>query len=285
VTNPDLKIQIREDVRSALAEDIGSGDLSAVLVPETQRARARVLLRHDAVICGQPWFNEVFQQLDATIDVTWLVEEGEFAHADTYLCEVTGAAREILSGERSALNFLQTLSATATAAREFSSAVADTGTTILDTRKTLPGLRLAQKYAARMGGTSNHRLGLHDAIMIKENHIIAGGGIRESVAAAIAHSPDVMIVVEVETLDETKQALQTPVQRLLLDDFSLSDMREAVQLRNTMAPDIQLEASGGVTIDSVQDIAATGMDFISVGSITKHIRATDLSMRFEFTGK
>jgi nicotinate-nucleotide pyrophosphorylase (carboxylating) len=285
VTNPDLKIQIREDVRSALAEDIGSGDLSAVLVPETQRARARVLLRHDAVICGQPWFNEVFQQLDATIDVTWLVEEGEFAHADTYLCEVTGAAREILSGERSALNFLQTLSATATAAREFSSAVADTGTTILDTRKTLPGLRLAQKYAARMGGASNHRLGLHDAIMIKENHIIAGGGIRESVAAAIAHSPDVMIVVEVETLDETKQALQTPVQRLLLDDFSLSDMREAVQLRNTMAPDIQLEASGGVTIDSVQDIAATGMDFISVGSITKHIRATDLSMRFEFTGK
>jgi nicotinate-nucleotide pyrophosphorylase (carboxylating) len=282
VTNPDLKIQIREDVRSALAEDIGSGDLSAVLVPETQRARARVLLRHDAVICGQPWFNEVFQQLDATIDVTWLVEEGEFAHADTYLCEVTGAAREILSGERSALNFLQTLSATATAAREFSSAVADTGTTILDTRKTLPGLRLAQKYAARMGGASNHRLGLHDAIMIKENHIIAGGGIRESVAAAIAHSPDVMIVVEVETLDETKQALQTPVQRLLLDDFSLSDMREAVQLRNTMAPDIQLEASGGVTIDSVQDIAATGVDFISVGSITKHIRAIDLSMRFQF---
>ena len=282
MTNPDLKIQIREDVRSALAEDIGSGDLSAVLVPETQRARARVLLRHDAVICGQPWFNEVLQQLDATIDVTWLVEEGEFAHADTYLCEVTGAAREILSGERSALNFLQTLSATATAAREFSSAVADTGTTILDTRKTLPGLRLAQKYAARMGGASNHRLGLHDAIMIKENHIIAGGGIRESVAAAIAHSPDVMIVVEVETLDETKQALQTPVQRLLLDDFSLSDMREAVQLRNTMAPDIQLEASGGVTIDSVQDIAATGVDFISVGSITKHIRAIDLSMRFQF---
>jgi nicotinate-nucleotide pyrophosphorylase (carboxylating) len=282
VTNPDLKTQIREDVRSVLAEDIGSGDLSAALVPEMQRVRARVLLRHDAVICGQPWFDEVFHQLDATIDVTWLVEEGEFAHADTYLCEVTGAARPILSGERSALNFLQTLSATATAAREFSSAVADTGTTILDTRKTLPGLRLAQKYAARMGGASNHRLGLHDAIMIKENHIIAGGGIRESVAAAIAHSPDVMIVVEVETLDETKQALQTPVQRLLLDDFSLSDMREAVQLRNTMAPDIQLEASGGVTIDSVQDIAATGVDFISVGSITKHIRAIDLSMRFQF---
>ena len=285
MTNPDLKIQIREDVHSALAEDIGNGDLSAVLVPKTQRARARVLLRHDAVICGQPWFNEVFQQLDATIDVTWLVEEGEFAHADTYLCEVTGAARPILSGERSALNFLQTLSATATAAREFSSAVADTGTTILDTRKTLPGLRLAQKYAARTGGATNHRLGLYDAIMIKENHIIASGGIKESVAAAKENSPDVMIVVEVENLNETKQALQTPVQRLLLDDFSLSDMREAVQLRNTMAPDIQLEASGGVTIDSVQDIAATGMDFISVGSITKHIRATDLSMRFEFTGK
>jgi nicotinate-nucleotide pyrophosphorylase (carboxylating) len=285
VTNPDLKTQIREDVRSVLAEDIGSGDLSAVLVPETQRARARVLLRHGAVICGQSWFNEVFHQLDATIDVTWLVEEGEFAHADTYLCEVTGAARPILSGERSALNFLQTLSATATAAREFSSAVADTSTTILDTRKTLPGLRLAQKYAARMGGASNHRLGLYDAIMIKENHIIASGGIKESVAAAKGNSPDVMIVVEVETLDETKQALQTPVQRLLLDDFSLSDMREAVQLRNTMAPDIRLEASGGVTIESVQDIAATGVDFISVGSITKHIRATDLSMRFEFVDK
>ena len=285
MTNPDLKTQIREDVRSVLAEDIGSGDLSAALVPVGQQVQAHVLLRHDAVICGQPWFDEVFHQLDATIDVTWLVEEGEFAHADTYLCEVTGPARPILSGERSALNFLQTLSATATAAREFSSAVADTSTTILDTRKTLPGLRLAQKYAARMGGASNHRLGLYDAIMIKENHIIASGGIKESVAAAKENSPDVMIVVEVETLDETKQALQTPVQRLLLDDFSLSDMREAVQLRNTMAPDIQLEASGGVTIESVQDIAATGVDFISVGSITKHIRATDLSMRFEFADK
>jgi nicotinate-nucleotide pyrophosphorylase (carboxylating) len=237
------------------------------------------------VICGQPWFNEVFQQLDATIDVTWLVEEGEFAHADTYLCEVTGAARPILSGERSALNFLQTLSATATAAREFISAVADTSTTILDTRKTLPGLRLAQKYAARTGGATNHRLGLYDAIMIKENHIIASGGIKESVAAAKENSPDVMIVVEVENLNETKQALQTPVQRLLLDDFSLNDMHEAVQLRNTMAPDIQLEASGGVTIERVHDIAATGVDFISVGSITKHIHATDLSMRFEFADK
>jgi len=285
VTNPDLKTQIREDVRSVLAEDIGSGDLSAALVPETQRVRARVLLRHDAVICGQPWFDEVFHQLDATIEVTWLVEEGEFAHADAILCEVTGAARPILSGERNALNLLQTLSATATAARAFSIAVEETGTTILDTRKTLPGLRLAQKYAARTGGATNHRLGLYDAIMIKENHIIASGGIKESVAAAKENSPDAMIVVEVENLNETKQALQTPVQRLLLDDFSLSDMREAVQLRNTMAPDIQLEASGGVTIERVHDIAATGVDFISVGSITKHIHATDLSMRFEFADK
>jgi len=279
---PELDQRIREDVRNALAEDLGSGDLSAQLVPEQQQVHARVLLRDEAVICGQAWFDEVFRQLAVEISINWSVSEGDLVHADTYICDIQGPARAILSGERSALNFLQTLSATATSARAFSIAVQGTGATILDTRKTLPGLRLAQKYAVQVGGASNHRIGLFDAIMIKENHIVACGGIRPAVDAAREQSASLLVIVEVENLDEASEAMRAQADRLLLDDFSIDELRHAVAMRAATAPEIKLEASGGVTIDKVQEIADAGVDFISVGSLTKHIRAADLSMRFDF---
>ena len=278
----ELQAEISDNVSRALAEDIGSGDLSAQLVPPDQQVAARVLSRDEAVICGQPWFDEVFHQLSEAINVTWLVTEGRLTQSDSYICELSGPARTLLTGERTALNFLQTLSATATSAHEYSAAVAGTAATILDTRKTLPGLRQAQKYAVRVGGASNHRLGLHDAIMIKENHIMACAGIEAAVSTARSRSNDVSIIVEVETLDEAKTAMQTEADRLLLDDFSLEDMRAAVELRNNLAPGTKLEVSGGVTIKNVRKIAEVGVDFISVGSLTKHIKAADLSMRFKF---
>ncbi len=279
---PELEQRIREDVQNSLAEDLGPGDLSAQLVPEHQQVHARVLLRDEAVICGQAWFDEVFRQLSPEVKVNWSVNEGDLTHADTYICDLHGPARAILTGERSALNLLQTLSATATSARAFSIAVQGTDATILDTRKTIPGLRRAQKYAVRVGGATNHRIGLFDAIMIKENHIVACGGIHPAVVAAREQSDQVLVIVEVETLDEAREALRTQADRLLLDDFSIGDMRKAVAMRDSTAPDIRLEASGGITIDKIQEIANTGVDFISVGSLTKHIRAVDLSMRFEF---
>ena len=277
----DLDTHIEQDVRAALAEDIGSGDLSAALIPHDQQACARVIVRHEAVICGQRWFDEVFRQLSNDVAIQWNVDEGELAHSDTCICELKGLARPILSGERTALNFLQTLSATATVARAFSIAVEGTGTKILDTRKTLPGLRFAQKYAVQTGGATNHRIGLFDAIMIKENHIAASGGIAKAVNAARATSPGIKVIVEVENLDEAKQAFQTNADQVLIDDFTIADMQAAIAMRDTIAPSTKLEASGGITIENVQEIAATGVDFISVGSLTKHIRATDLSMRFE----
>jgi nicotinate-nucleotide pyrophosphorylase (carboxylating) len=278
----ELQADISADVRAALAEDIGSGDLSAALVPAEQRVSARVLLRQAAVICGQPWFNEVFRQLSDSASVHWLVEEGEWVQGDHYICKLEGPARALLSGERTALNFLQALSGTATTAHAFSVALEGTNTRILDTRKTIPGLRRAQKYAVRIGGASNHRMGLFDAVMIKENHIIACGGIEAAVSAAREQSTTVSIIVEVETIAEAEIALQTQANQLLLDDMSGADMRTIVALRDDLAPRMKLEASGGVTIERLQDIAATGVDFISIGSMTKHIQATDLSMRFEF---
>ncbi len=232
------------------------------------------------MICGEPWFDATFAQLDATASVEWLVEEGSRARAASTLCTVRGAARALLTGERTALNFLQLLSATATAARQFVDAVAGTGCEILDTRKTIPGLRTAQKYASAVGGARNHRIGLYDAVLIKENHIAAAGSIAAAVAAARA-ATRVGIEVEVESLDELRQAIAARPESVLLDDFSLDDLRAAVALNRSHGSPLKLEASGGIHLDNVREIAQTGVDFISVGSLTKHVRAIDLSMRIQ----
>lgn len=275
---PD-KDSIRLQVAAALAEDIGSGDLTAALVPEGQAAVARVLARESAVLCGRPWFDEVFRQLDPSIDVRWAAADGAPLQPGMVVCELRGDARAILSGERTALNFLQTLSGTASAAARYVEAVAGTGATILDTRKTLPGLRLAQKYAVRCGGASNHRVGLYDAVLIKENHIRAAGSVAEAVRVALAATAEgVMIEVEVENLDELGQALEAGATRVLLDNFDLGTLRDAVRMNQGRA---ELEASGGVTLQTIAAIAATGVDFISVGGLTKDLRATDYSMLFD----
>jgi len=276
--NPDIPIEI--DVQAALMEDVGNGDLTAGLVPAEQQATATVISRDAAVICGRPWFDEVFRQLDPEVQVEWLVDEGAHVKADTELCRVTGGARPILTGERSALNFLQLLSATATVAAEYTAAVSGTAATILDTRKTIPGLRLAQKYAVATGGAANHRIGLYDAVLIKENHIVAAGNITIAVQTAREQSGNVLVEVEVESLAEAEQALQAKADRLLLDNFTADMLREAVALRNQLAPAITLEASGGVSLETVRNIAECGVDFISVGSLTKDVKAVDLSMRF-----
>jgi len=264
----------------ALAEDVGPGDLTAELVPPEQRAVARVVTRENCVLCGQPWFDEVFTQIDKSVEVEWRCQEGERVSENQELCEIRGPARAVLTGERTALNFLQLLSATATAARHYADAVAGTATIILDTRKTIPGLRLAQKYAVTIGGARNHRIGLYDAILIKENHITAAGGIESAVGKAMRNATNVLIEVEVENLDQLADTLATPAHRVLLDNFSLSGMRKAVAMRNDRNEDVTLEASGGITLDNVREIAATGVDFISVGALTKDVRAVDLSMRF-----
>jgi nicotinate-nucleotide pyrophosphorylase (carboxylating) len=282
VTNIDqnLPTDISAAVSRALAEDIGSGDLTAALVPAGQRAQATVIIRDDAVICGIPWFDEVFKQLSADINIDWQVAEGSSTRAGTVLCELQGPARELLTGERTALNFLQTLSATATAAHEFATAIADTGAIILDTRKTLPGLRVAQKYAVRTGGAANHRTGLYDGILIKENHIAAAGGIANAVRTALSQAGDALVEVEVENLTEAREAIAAGAHRLLVDNFSLADMREAVTLRDSADTGVTLEASGGIDLKTVHGIAATGVDYISIGALTKDIQAVDLSMRF-----
>lgn len=277
---PALAGQLREGVRAALAEDIGSGDLTAALLPPAQAAAATVVSREDAVLCGQPWFDEVFRQLDAAVAVRWLATEGSQVRAGERLCELSGPSRSLLTGERTALNFLQTLSAVATVTRQYVAAIAGTQARILDTRKTLPGLRYAQKYAVRTGGGTNHRIGLFDAILIKENHVIAAGGITAAIAAARALEAGVPVQVEVETLPEAEEALMAGADRLLLDDITLPDMREAVALRDRIAPRVMLEASGGIDLRTVRAVAETGVDFISTGSLTKNIRAIDLSMRF-----
>jgi nicotinate-nucleotide pyrophosphorylase (carboxylating) len=242
-----------------------------------------VITREAAVLCGRPWFDEVFQQLDSAIVVTWQAEEGEAVEAGQLLCGLEGPARTLLTGERTALNFLQTLSATATVTRSYTEAIAGLPCQILDTRKTIPGLRQAQKYAVRCGGGHNHRLGLYDGILIKENHIVAAGSIGAAVAAARKQRVKVPVEVEVESLGELRQALDAGADMALLDEFPLDDLRTAVELSRThdRGP-IKLEASGGVALESLRSIAETGVDFISVGSLTKHVRAVDLSMRFQF---
>jgi len=266
-------------VRRALAEDVGSGDLTAALVPANARAAATIVARESAIVCGSAWVDAVFIQLDPSIRVAWEVRDGARVAPDQLLCTVTGLARAILTGERTALNFLQTLSGTATVARRYADAIAGTSTRILDTRKTIPGLRDAQKYAVRCGGCHNHRFGLYDGILIKENHIAVAGGIGAAVRAARASGARVPVEVEVESLDEVREALAAGADILLLDDFSLGDTRTAVALARAQGR-ARLEASGGIDLARLREVAETGVDFISVGSLTKHVRAMDLSMRF-----
>jgi nicotinate-nucleotide pyrophosphorylase (carboxylating) len=267
---------VRADVARALAEDLGDGDATAALLPEGARATARIRCRDEAVIAGRPWFDACFLALDPGAGIAWQVREGEHVAPDTVLCEVAGDARSLVSAERSALNFLQLLSGTATVTARFVAAVRGTAARILDTRKTVPGLRQAQKYAVRAGGGVNHRIGLFDAVMLKENHIIAAGSIAAAAAAARRLHPALPLICEVESLEELEQAIAARVDRALIDDFSLEDMRAAVRLSAGRLP---LEVSGGVSLETVRGYAETGVDFISVGALTKHVRAVDLSMR------
>jgi nicotinate-nucleotide pyrophosphorylase (carboxylating) len=268
-------------VSRALAEDLGGGDLTAELIARSAQAVARVVVREAATLCGSAWFDETFRQIDPRATILWHAADGDTIAAETIVCEVRGPARSIVTGERTALNFLQTLSGTAPTTRTYADLLAGTKTRILDTRKTLPGLRLAQKYAVRCGGGENHRVGLFDAVLIKENHIAAVGSVTAAVATARRQSPNVMIEVEVETLTQLREALATDADRIMLDDFSLDDLRTAVGLRDTHAGKHQeLEASGSVDAARLKAVAATGVDFISIGAITKHVRATDFSMRF-----
>ncbi len=269
--------QVALDVARALAEDMGRGDLTAQLLPASQTAKARVITRENAVIAGRPWFDACFQALDPACHIDWQVNEGDSVIADTVLVEITGLARALLTAERPALNFLQTLSAVATATRPYVEAVRGTHTAILDTRKTLPGLRIAEKYAVRVGGGQNQRLGLFDGILIKENHIAAAGGIAEALEAAFGLADDkVSVQIEVENLDQLEQALAAGAPLILLDNFSLPQMRRAVQITRGRA---LLEASGNISLANVREIAETGVERISIGALTKHIRAVDLSMR------
>jgi nicotinate-nucleotide pyrophosphorylase (carboxylating) len=273
---------ISRQVATALAEDIGAGDVTAALVPETQQVRAQIVAREPAILCGSDWVEATFQQLDTRVRLEWQARDGDRIAAGQTLLKLSGPARPILTGERTALNFLQTLSATATAAGRYVEAVAGTGCRILDTRKTLPGLRLAQKYAARCGGAQNHRLGLYDMVLIKENHIIAAGSITRAVETARKISPGIPVEVEVESLAEFDQALAAGADIIMLDELGHEDMRTAVSRNRAAGARAKLEASGSVTLDTVRDIALTGVDFISIGAITKHVKAVDLSMRLEF---
>ena len=269
---------IQRNVEAALAEDIGSGDLTAQLIPAAQAARASIISREAAMLCGTAWFEACFRRLDANIEIKWFVRDGEAVAAGQILAEISGNARAMLSAERPALNFLQTLSATATATRQYVEAVKSTHASIMDTRKTLPGLRLAQKYAVQCGGGKNQRVGLYDGILIKENHIMAAGGIREALTqAANIAAPGISIQIEVESLDELEQALAAGATLILLDNFDLETLRAAVKLAGSRA---ELEASGGITLETVRAVAETGVHRISVGSLTKDIKAVDLSMRF-----
>ena len=274
---PDIAAQIER----ALAEDVGGGDVTAALIPVTTNATATLLSREAAVLCGTAWVDETFRQLDPSVQILWHAQDGDLVAANTVLCELSGPARALLTGERTALNFLQTLSGTATITRRHVDAVAGTGCRILDTRKTLPGLRLAQKYAVRCGGGHNHRLGLYDMVLLKENHIMAAGSVAAALAAARASAPGVPIEIEVETLEELRAALAAGPDIIMLDEFNDALMREAVALVHATTHRPKLEASGGVDLDSLRRIALTGVDYISIGSLTKHVRALDLSLRFK----
>ncbi|GIX26123.1 MAG: nicotinate-nucleotide diphosphorylase (carboxylating) [Burkholderiales bacterium] len=274
--DPTLQEHVARDVARALEEDLGPGDLTAQLLPEDLIARARVMCRDHAVLAGAPWFDACFRRLDPAVEIQWNVPEGGALSPGTEVCLLQGRARALLSAERPALNFLQTLSAVATATRRYVDAVAGTRARILDTRKTLPGLRFAEKHAVRVGGGTNHRMGLYDGILIKENHIAVAGGVKEALAAAWRMNASVPIQIEVETLAQIEEALAAGARLILLDNLSLDAMREAVRLTAGRA---ELEASGGITLENVRAIAETGVDRISIGSLTKDVKAVDFSMR------
>jgi nicotinate-nucleotide pyrophosphorylase (carboxylating) len=269
-------------VAAALREDVGGGDVTANLIPERQRVRGRVITRDPMVLCGRAWVEETFRQLDSRIALAWQIEEGGRAQPGDTLFTLEGPARAILTGERTALNFLQLLSATATETRRYVEAVAGSGCTILDTRKTLPGLRSAQKYAVRCGGARNHRMGLYDMVLIKENHIAAAGTLTQAVASARRTASRLQVETEVENLEQLEEALRARPEMVLLDNFSDQDLRTAVARNREAGSPVKLEASGGTNLATVRAIAATGVDFISVGALTKHVQAIDLSMRLEF---
>jgi nicotinate-nucleotide pyrophosphorylase (carboxylating) len=275
-----LPADLSDQVSRALREDIGSGDVTADLIPLPQQAQARVLCREPAVLCGAPWFEETFRQLDPAVRIVWRIAEGARVPVNSILCELTGPARPMLTGERTALNFLQLLSATATITQRYVEALSGTPCRILDTRKTIPGLRSAQKYAVRCGGGDNHRMGLYDMVLIKENHIAAAGSIGAAVGAARQQSPALRIEVEAENLEQLRQALDARAELVMLDNFELETLRRAVALNRAHAQPALLESSGGVTLERIAAIAATGVDYISVGALTKDIDAVDLSMRF-----
>lgn len=274
----DIAAAIEQNVAAALAEDIGNGDLTALLIPENKTATAAVISRERAALCGAAWFEACFRTLDPSVHIQWFARDGDCISQDQMLCEIRGNARALLSAERPALNFLQTLSGTATLARRYAEAISGTGAVVMDTRKTLPGLRVAQKYAVKTGGGENQRIGLFDGILIKENHILAAGGIRQALEAACKIAPsDISIQIEVEGLDELDEALNAGAKLILLDNFSLDKLRAAVALTAKRAI---LEASGGIDFDTIRNVAETGVNRISVGSLTKDVKAVDLSMRF-----
>lgn len=276
----NLPADLGDQVKRALTEDVGTGDVTALLIPAERHATATVITREAAVLCGTAWVNETFAQLSPEVRVEWLHQDGDRVQANDLLCRIEGPARALLTGERTALNFLQTLSGTATVARHYADIVAGTSCTVLDTRKTLPGLRTAQKYAVRVGGCGNHRMGLFDAVLIKENHIAAAG----SIAAAVEHSrtiaPGILIEVEVENLAELGQALEAGADVIMLDEFDLEATRQAVRLAAGRA---KLEASGGIDDTMLRKVAESGVDYVSIGALTKHVRALDLSMRLEMS--
>ncbi|MDD1614487.1 MAG: carboxylating nicotinate-nucleotide diphosphorylase [Methylococcaceae bacterium] len=265
------------DIKAFLDEDMGPGDITAAIIPEAAHAQAEVVTREDMILCGQAWFDAVFKHLDADVNIVWLAVEGEAVKKNMTLCKLSGSARGLLTGERTALNLLQLLSATATVARQYADAVAGTGCKVLDTRKTIPGLRNAQKYAVTCGGCYNHRIGLYDGMLIKENHIMAAGSISRAIQAA-RELTTVAVEVEVESMQELVEAIAAKPDRIMLDNFSLEDMREAIKLN---AGAIELEASGNIDLDNIRTIAETGVDYISIGALTKNVKAVDLSMRIK----
>lgn len=280
-----IKKEISESVKFALHEDLNGlspseGDITANLIPEDKQAKAIVITREDAVFCGQAWTEEVFRQLGDSITITWHVKDGEFVKENTTLFTLEGCARTLLTGERSALNFIQTLSGIATCVKQYMDLISETNCKLLDTRKTLPGLRKASKYAVLCGGGFNHRMGLFDAYLIKENHILSCGGIKQAIEMANQQHPERWVEVEVENIDELNQALDAGAQRVMLDNFTVPMMVEAVEINRNNEHTADLEVSGNVTTSTILSYASTGVDYISVGALTKHVQAVDLSMRF-----
>jgi len=269
---------IEENVFNALKEDIGEGDITAELIPRDNISLATVISREECVFCGLNWFEETFRQIDADILIDWQIDDGDKIEANQVICTLSGSSQHIVSGERTALNFVQTLSATASLSQRYAQAVADTQTKVLDTRKTIPGLRMAQKYAVSCGGCHNHRIGLFDAFLIKENHINACNGIKNAVEEARFHNPEFKVEIEVENMDELQQAIDARADRVLLDNFTIDQLKQAVA---TCSKKIITEASGNITLNNINEVAKTGVNFISTGALTKDIKAIDLSMRFD----